>query len=108
MTSVYERDFDLNLLRVFLAVAELGSVTAAAGRLYVTQPAVSAALGRLSRAVGQPLFARSGRKLVLTARGERLRATARPHFDALLAAALSPGAFEPATSERTLRIGLSD
>ena len=44
MPSAYGRDLDLNLLRVFVVVAETGSVTAAASGLYLTQPAVSAAL----------------------------------------------------------------
>ncbi len=61
MNGIYERNLDLNLLRVFVVVAEAGSVTAAASRLYLTQPAVSAALGRLTSAVVAPLFARSGR-----------------------------------------------
>jgi LysR family transcriptional regulator, mexEF-oprN operon transcriptional activator len=73
MNENYARDLDLNLLRVFAVVAEAGSVTEAAERLYLTQPAVSAALGRLQRAVGAPLVARQGRGLVLTARGQRLR-----------------------------------
>jgi LysR family transcriptional activator of mexEF-oprN operon len=47
MNTVYARDLDLNLLRVFIAVADAGSVTGAAERLYVTQPAISAALRRL-------------------------------------------------------------
>jgi LysR family transcriptional activator of mexEF-oprN operon len=106
--KTYARDLDLNLLRVFVVVADVGSVTAAADRLYLTQPAVSAALKRLAVAVGAPLFARQGRGLVLTARGERLVAAARPHLDALVGAALSPPAFDPAASERTIRIGLSD
>jgi LysR family transcriptional activator of mexEF-oprN operon len=50
--SVYGRDLDLNLLRVFAVVADAGSVTAAAGRLYLTQPAVSAALRRLTTVIG--------------------------------------------------------
>lgn len=108
MNGNYEKDLDLNLLRVFVVVAETGSVTAAASRLYVTQPAVSAALRRLSGAVGAPLFARSGRGLALTARGSRLLAAARPHLEALVEAALSPARFDPQTSERLLRIGLSD
>lgn len=102
------RDLDLNLLRVFVVVAETGSVTAAASRLYLTQPAVSAALKRLTAAVGAPLFARQGRGLVLSARGQRLLDTARPHLEALLAAALSPAAFDLAKSTRTIRLGLSD
>lgn len=102
------RDLDLNLLRVFLVVAETGSVTAAGARLYLTQPAISAALKRLTTTVGAPLFARQGRGLVLTARGRRLEATARPHLAALVQAALAPAAFDPRTSEATLRLGLSD
>src|SRR4051812_27361861 len=108
MPGVYGRDLDLNLLRVFAVVAEAGSVTEAASRLYLTQPAISAALRRLTTAVGAPLFARSGRGLVLTARGERLRDGLHPHLERLIDAALAPATFDPKTSERTLRIGLAD
>lgn len=108
MNSVHGRDLDLNLLRAFVVTAEAGSVTAAAGRLYLTQSAVSAALKRLSEAVGAPLFARSGRGVTLTARGQKLLRAARPHLDALIDAALSPAEFDARTSERTVRLGLSD
>lgn len=108
MPTVYERDLDLNLLRVFVVVAEAGSVTEAASRLYLTQPAVSAALRRLTTAVGAPLFARAGRGLALTARGERLLRGARPHLQALVDAATAPAKFDPRTSDRIIRLGLSD
>jgi LysR family transcriptional activator of mexEF-oprN operon len=108
MHGVYEKDLDLNLLRVFVVVAEAGSVTEAASRLYLTQPAVSAALRRLTSAVGAPLFVRAGRGLALTTRGQRLLASARPHLRALVEAAVSPMTFDPKTSERTVRLGLSD
>lgn len=108
MSEIHGRDLDLNLLRVFVTVAESGSVTTAASRLYLTQSAVSAALGRLQSTMGAPVFARKGRGLVLTARGETLLATAKPHLDALVRAALDPVEFDPATSERVIRIGLSD
>ncbi|MEO5730763.1 MAG: LysR family transcriptional regulator [Byssovorax sp.] len=108
MNSVYGRDLDLNLLRAFVVTAEAGSVTAAASRLYLTQSAVSAALKRLTEAVGAPLFARQGRGITLTARGQRLLRTARPHLDALVGATLSPAEFDPRTSERAVRLGLSD
>jgi len=108
MTAVYARDLDLNLLRVFVVIAEAGSVTEAASRLYLTQPAVSAALRRLTTAVGAPLFARAGRGLALTARGERLLRTARPHLQALVDAATAPAVFDPKTSDRIVRVGLSD
>jgi LysR family transcriptional activator of mexEF-oprN operon len=106
--STYARDLDLNLLRVFVVVAEERSVTAAAGRLYLTQPAISAALKRLASAVGAPLFAKQGRGLVLTSRGARLLAGARPHLEALVEQAFAPAVFDPAASERTFRLGLAD
>lgn len=108
MHEIYEKDLDLNLLRVFLVVAQAGSVTEAAHRLYLTQPAVSAALRRLTAAVGAPLFVRAGRGLVLTTRGQRLFTSARPLLQALVEATVAPTTFDPRTSERTVRIGLSD
>src|SRR5437763_777251 len=50
------QDIDLNLLRVFDAVLQERSVTAAAGRLGLTQPAVSNALARLRTLLGDALF----------------------------------------------------
>jgi LysR family transcriptional activator of mexEF-oprN operon len=108
MPEIYGRDLDLNLLRVFAVVAESGSVTEAAKRLYLTQPAVSAALRRLQTSVGAPLFARSGRGLSLTSRGARLHQSLHPDLERLVEAALAPSAFDPKTSDRTIRIGLSD
>jgi LysR family transcriptional regulator, mexEF-oprN operon transcriptional activator len=108
MPGDYGRNLDLNLLRVFAIVAETGSVTTAASRLYLTQPAVSAALRRLQEAVGSPLFVRQGRGLVLTSRGERLRIAIHPHLEPLVDAALAPPRFDPASTTRTVRLGLSD
>jgi LysR family transcriptional activator of mexEF-oprN operon len=108
MPNAYERDLDLNLLRVFVVVADTGSVTEAAQRLYVTQPAVSAALRRLTDALGEPLFVRAGRKLVLSARGKALFERARPHLEGLVSAAQASVEFEPKTAERTVRLGLAD
>lgn len=108
MNEVYGRDLDLNLLRVFVVVAATGSVTRAAAQLYLTQPAVSAALRRLSRSVDAELFVRSGRGLKLTPRGQRLFESARPLLQALVDATLSPPRFDPAQSESVIRLGLSD
>src|ERR1700743_3134239 len=104
----YGRDLDLNLLRVFVVVADTGSVTKAAARLYITQPGVSSALRRLATAIDAPLFVRQGRGLPLTSEGERLLASVRPHLQALVDAALAPPQFQLATSDRLIRIGLSD
>jgi LysR family transcriptional regulator, mexEF-oprN operon transcriptional activator len=108
MSRSYGRDLDLNLLRVFSVVAACGSVTRAAAQLYLTQPAVSAAIRRLSTAIGTAIFVRQGRRLVLSPRGEQLLESTRPHLAALVDGALTPPRFDPKTSDRTVRIGLSD
>lgn len=108
MNAVHARDLDLNLLPVLVAVADTGSVTAAAARLYLTQSAISAALGRLKSAIGEALVTRHGRGVVLTERGARLVAEARPHLDAIVQATLLSARFDPKTSDRTLRLGLAD
>ncbi len=64
-------------LRVFQALAELGSVGAAARALHVTQPTASAALRELSVAVGLPLHEIVHRRPHLTDLGRELAATAR-------------------------------
>lgn len=108
MHSDYGRNLDLNLLRVFAVVAGCGSVTEAASRLYLTQPAVSAALRRLRDAVGDELLVRRGRGIALTERGRVLQQALEPHLTALVNAALEPAGFDPQRSQRTLRIGFSD
>lgn len=108
MNEIYARDLDLNLLRVFVVVAAAGSVTRAAEQLYLTQPAISAAITRLTRAVGEPLFLRVGRGLSLSARGQRMYEQVEPLLRSLVAATLAPPRFDPKSSDRTLRIGISD
>ena len=56
-------------LQALVAVADTGSVRAAAGRLVVTESAVSAAVAALTREVGAPLVEREGRGLRLTSAG---------------------------------------
>lgn len=68
---------DSDLMRSFLAVADAGSVTAAATRLYRTQSAVSLQVKRLEESLGQPLFERQARGVVLTPRGVQLVPYAR-------------------------------
>ena len=63
----------LNQLSSFLAVAREGSVSAAAEKLYVTQPSISAAVSALSRELGVDLTERVGRGVGLTAAGEAFR-----------------------------------
>lgn len=108
MNVVHARNLDLNLLPVLIAVADTGSVTEAAKRLYLTQSATSAALGRLKSAIGEAIVVRHGRGVVLTDRGARLVAEARPLLDALLQTALEPSHFDAKISERTIRIGVAE
>ena len=63
----------LNQLSSFLAVAREGSVSAAAEKLYVTQPSISAAVSALARELGVDLTERVGRGIGLTAAGEAFR-----------------------------------
>lgn len=65
---------DERLLKSFATTAQLGSVTLAAGRLNLTQPALSRQIQRLERDLGVPLFSRDGRNLRLSPQGERLLA----------------------------------
>lgn len=67
----------LGQLRTFLALAATGSVRVAAERLFVTQPAVSAALASLQQEVGVALVEREGRGLRLTSAGEAFADYAR-------------------------------
>ncbi|MEM8551050.1 MAG: LysR family transcriptional regulator [Pseudomonadota bacterium] len=66
------RTLDLAALRSFVTIAEMHSVTQAAGRLNLTQSAVSMQLKRLEDALGHPLFDRSRRAMTTTAHGELL------------------------------------
>jgi LysR family transcriptional regulator, low CO2-responsive transcriptional regulator len=64
-------------LGAFVAVADSGSVRAAARRLFVTESAVSAAVAALAREVGVPLIERQGRGLRLTQAGQAYAGYAR-------------------------------
>lgn len=68
---------DIDQLRTFVAIAELGSFTRAADAVSKTQSAVSMQMRRLEERVGQPLFARDGRQSRLTEDGHRLQEYAR-------------------------------
>ncbi|UZD92526.1 LysR family transcriptional regulator [Cognatishimia activa] len=71
------RNLDITTLRSFIAVADLGGVTKAAGFLNLTQSAVSMQLKRLEELLGLALFDRTGRRIILTAPGEQLLGYAR-------------------------------
>lgn len=67
----------LSALPLFEAAARHGNLTAAARELGLTQSALSRRIQHLEQGLGTVLFSRQGRRLVITAAGERLAATAR-------------------------------
>lgn len=68
-------------LRLFLALADTGSVSAAARSLHVTQPTASMQLREVTESVGLPLYEVIGRKVYLTDAGRHLAHTARTIAD---------------------------
>ncbi len=92
-------------MRSFLAVADAGSVTIAAARLYRTQSAVSLQIKRLEDSLGQPLFARQARGVVLTPRGEQLVPYARRVTALLEEAAI---ALREKPLQGPVRVGIPD
>jgi len=63
---------DLRHIRTFVTVAEVGTVSKAAERLHVAQPALSRQIANLEDELGLKLFDRVGRRLLLTSEGEQL------------------------------------
>jgi len=68
---------DINTLQAFTQVAEHGSFSEAAERLYLTQPAVSKRIAQLEEQLGVKLFDRIGRNISLTEAGRTLLPRAR-------------------------------
>jgi DNA-binding transcriptional LysR family regulator len=101
------RRLDLNLLVVFDAVMLERSVTRAAERVFLTQSAVSSALGRLREQLGDELFIRGSGKLRPTPRALELEEPVRALL-AELQEVLAPSQFDPATESRSFTIATND
>jgi LysR family transcriptional activator of nhaA len=98
------RNLNFNHLRYFWAVAREGSLTRAAGRLNVSQSALSVQIQKLEHQMGHPLFDRVGKKLVLTEAGQ----IALDYADTVFKAGdelLSTLGGRPASSRQILRVG---
>jgi len=67
-----EAFMDLRHVRTFVTVADVGTVSGAAERLHVAQPALSRQIANLEDELGLKLFDRVGRRLLLTSEGEQL------------------------------------
>jgi DNA-binding transcriptional LysR family regulator len=79
--TIMFRNLDVGLLRTLIAVADCGSMSTAAGRLHMTQGAVSQRIKRLETTTGQVLMQRDQLGARLTPAGERLLASARQLVD---------------------------
>src|SRR5262245_14872338 len=99
---------DLNLLVVFRAVLEEGHVARAAGRLNLTPSAVSHALGRLRHLLNDPLFLRTPKGVVPTARALELGGPVADILARVGRVMASAVPFDPTRSARRFVIGAPD
>jgi DNA-binding transcriptional LysR family regulator len=101
-------NLDLNLLVALRELVRERSVTRAAQRLGVTQPAASAALSRLRRHFGDELLVREHGEYVLTALGEQLAQQVESVCAAAERLFAASTHFDPATSEREFTLVMAD
>jgi DNA-binding transcriptional LysR family regulator len=100
--------FDMNLLSVAVAICETGSVSAAARRLAMSQPAVSTALNKLRAALGDPLFVRTPKGMEPTPRAVAVAASMKEVLARVESEVLAKTEFAPARSTHAFTFALSD
>ncbi|WP_186123556.1 LysR family transcriptional regulator [Burkholderia gladioli] len=103
-----ELELDLNLIPYLVALDETRNVSRAGDLLGVSQPRVSAALGRLREHFGDPLFVRTSRGMEPTPRALALVPAARDALAQIRRGLVAPHDFDPATDTSTFSIALSD
>src|SRR3989344_731623 len=101
------RAMDLNLLKALDALLDERSVTRAAQRLSLTQPAVSGMLTRLRESFDDPLFVRTQRGIAPTLRAQELAAPVKELLGGI-ESLLQPQAFDPATAQMTVEVASAD
>ncbi len=101
-------NIDLNLLQVMQAVDQEGSVTRAAQRLGLSQPAVSNTLARLRRALGDPLFVRSSHGMEATPRARRVLDAVDAAMGLIRQGLRDGAAFDPAQTAEEFNLLVSD
>lgn len=107
MNPINFRTLDLNLLRVFDEVMTERSLTRAARKLSLTQPAVSNALRRFRDAVGDELIKRDGQAMAPTPRALALWPAVREALRQLQEV-LTPSHFVPAQASTTFVLAMAD
>jgi DNA-binding transcriptional LysR family regulator len=108
MKSIELGQIDLNLLVAFEALFEERSVTAAAQRLYLGQPAMSAALGRLRTLFQDDLFIRVGREMQPTTKAVAIAPGIFAALQQVRQTIQSSQDFNPASDPREFAIGSAD
>lgn len=101
------RTMDLNLLRVFDEVMQAQSLTRAADKLAITQPAVSNAMRRLRETLGDELLVRNGQGMVPTAFAHALWPTVRESL-LNLQQSLAPPTFSAASANSSFVLAMAD
>jgi DNA-binding transcriptional LysR family regulator len=102
------KSFDLNLLVALDALIIEGSVSGAARRIGIGQPAMSHTLGRLRDLFGDPLLVRTGSTMQPTARALDLAQSAARILADIQLNVLAERAFLPEREERVFKLGASD
>ena len=102
------KGLDLNLLVALDAMLEERNISRAADRLFLTQSAMSNALGRLRDHFDDKLLIQSGRNLELTPRAEILRVAVKDVLMRIDATITTPPEFIPAESDRVFRLYVSE
>lgn len=101
------KGLDLNLLKALDALLDERSVTRAADKLGLTQPAVSGMLNRLRESFGDPLFVRTQRGIVPTLRATQLAGPLKKVLGDV-EGLLQPTVFDPKSAEFTVSIAATD
>ncbi|SFQ05954.1 LysR family transcriptional regulator, nod-box dependent transcriptional activator [Bradyrhizobium sp. Ghvi] len=102
------KGLDLNLLVALDALMTERNLSAAARKINLSQPAMSAAVARLRSYFGDELFGMRGRRLVPTSRAEALAAPVREALTHIDLSIIERDVFDPARLNRRFRICLSD
>lgn len=102
------KQLDLNLLVALDALLHERSISRAAERVFLSQPAMSNALARLREYFGDELLTPMGRQMVLTPRAESLQQPVREILLRVDSAVVAPSSFDPATSIRSFSMLVSD
>ncbi|MFF3639819.1 LysR family transcriptional regulator [Streptomyces sp. NPDC002564] len=101
-------DLDLNLLLALDVLLDERSVSGAARRLHLSEPATSRTLGRIRKALGDPVLVRAGRQMVPTPHALAVQAEVSAVVERARALFAGPGAVDLRTVSRTLTILGSD